>query len=63
MSVSDFTCSCSHLILSLSLPPSGNFSPAVSPDMLMEGVRCRGVEGGLLLLEIRAEEAVAVVVE
>lgn len=30
--------------------------------MLMQGVRCGGVEGGLLL-EIRAEEAVAVVVE
>lgn len=31
--------------------------------MLMQGVRCGGVEGGLLLLEIRAEEAAAVVVE
>lgn len=31
--------------------------------MLMEGVRCRGVESGLLLLEIRVQEAAAVVVE
>lgn len=31
--------------------------------MLMQGVRCGGVEGGLLLLEIRTEGPAAVVVE